>query len=501
MGNKRGAMKRLLFAISLTLLSGLSASTSSAQQPQTASANADHPAVRRAKELVQVINAGKLSEARKYIQENYAPSFLNMPIDRHLNFIAMVYDRTRGVEFQRVQEEKPGEAIVVLKNKLTGGFEGLLVRVEPESPHRIAGIGLRRVKPPADAKPAARLTDEQMARELEAFISKLAGADVFSGAALLARDGKVIYKNAFGIANKDFNAPNRIDTKFNLGSMNKMFTSVAIAQLVERGKISFDDPLAKFLPEFPSKEAAEKIKIKHLLCHTAGLGSYFNSKFMESSRARFRTTSDFMELAKDEKLAFEPGTSWRYSNTGMLTLGAVIEKATGQSYYDYIRENVYKPAGMINSDCYDLDRVNPNLAVGYEKEYTDDGVRFRNNIFSHVIRGGAAGGGYSTVEDLMRFDVALRSNKLVGAEYVKLLLSPKPELKSPGYGYGFQIDQENQIAGHGGGFEGISSNLDMFLSSGYTAVVLSNYGGASFPVLEKMRELALAAQETRAASR
>jgi CubicO group peptidase (beta-lactamase class C family) len=494
-------MKKLLFALSLTLLSGLSAPTSSAQQPQAPSANAESPAVRRAKELVQVINAGKRAEARKYIQENYAPEFLNQPMDRHLNFFALIHDRTRGVEFQRIQDEKPGEALVVLKNKLTGGLQGLLVRVEAESPHRISGIGLRGVDPPADARPAAKLTEEQVARELDAFISKLADVDVFSGAALLAKDGKVIYKKAFGMANKDFNAPNRIDTKFNLGSMNKMFTSVAIAQLVERGKLSFDDPLAKFLPEFPSKEAAEKIKIKHLLCHTAGLGSYFNKQFMESSRARFRTTNDFMELAKDEKLTFEPGTSWRYSNTGMLVLGAVIEKATGQSYYDYIRENIYKPAGMINSDCYDLDRVNPNLAVGYQKDYTDDGVVFRNNIFSHVIRGGAAGGGYSTVEDLLRFDVALRSNKLVGAEYVKLLLSPKPELKSPDYGYGFQIDREKQIAGHGGGFEGISSNLDMFLNSGYTAVVLSNYGGASFPVSEKMRELALAAQETRAASR
>ncbi|MCI0525238.1 MAG: beta-lactamase family protein, partial [Acidobacteria bacterium] len=465
------------------------------------STSADNPAVRRARELAQVINAGKLAEARKYIRENYAPGFLNIPMDRHLNFIARIHDQTRGVEFQRVQEEKPGEATVVLTNKLTGGLEGLFVRVEPESPHRISGLGLRRVKPPADAKNAAKLTDEQMARELDAFLGRLAGAAVFSGAALLARDGKVIYKKAFGVANMDFNAPNRIDTKFNLGSMNKMFTSVAIAQLVERGKLSFDDPLARFLPEFPSKEAAEKIRIKHLLCHTAGLGSYFNKKFMEASRARFRTTGDFLELAKDEKLAFEPGTRWSYSNTGMLVLGAVIEKAAGQSYYDYIRENIYKPAGMINSDCYDLDRVNPNLAVGYEKDYTDDGVRFRNNIFSHVIRGGAAGGGYSTVEDLMRFDVALRSNKLVGAEYVKLLLSPKPELKSPDYGYGFQIDRENRIAGHGGGFEGISSNLDMFLNSGYTAVVLSNYGGASFPVLEKMRELAFRAQETRAAAR
>jgi CubicO group peptidase (beta-lactamase class C family) len=494
-------MKRLLFVLSLALLSGPSVITSSAQQPQASSASADNPAVRRAKELAQVINVGKLAEARKYVQENYAPGFLNIPMDRHLNFIARLHDRSRGLEFQRVQEEKPGEAFVVLKNKLTGGLEGLFVRVEAESPYRISDLGLKRVNTPADAKPVAKLTEEQVARELDAFISKLAEADVFSGAALLAKDGKVIYKKAFGMANKDFNAPNRVDTKFNLGSMNKMFTSVAIAQLVERGKLSFDDPLAKFLPEFPSKEAAEKIKIKHLLCHTAGLGSYFNKKFMESSRARFRTTNDFMEVAKEEKLAFEPGTSWRYSNTGMLVLGAVIEKATGQSYYDYIRENIYKPAGMINSDCYDLDRVNPNLAVGYEKDYADDGVRFRNNIFSHVIRGGAAGGGYSTVEDLMKFDVALRSNKLVGAEYVKLLLSPKPELKSPDYGYGFQIDLENQIAGHGGGFEGISSNLDMFLNSGYAAVVLSNYGGASFPVLEKMRELALAAQDTRTASR
>src|SRR5262249_55537043 len=208
-----------------------------------------------------------------------------------------------------------------------------------------------------DAKPAPRLTEDQIAGELDAFVSKLAGADVFSGAVLFAKDGRVIYKKAFGTANKDFNAPNRVDTKFNLGSMNKMFTSVAIAQLVERGKLSFDDPLSKFLPDFPSKEAAEKIKIKHLLSHTAGLGSYFNNKFMESSRARFRTVNDFMELAKEEKLQFEPGSKWSYSNTGMLVLGAVIEKATGQNYYDYIRENIYKPAGMINSDCYELDRV------------------------------------------------------------------------------------------------------------------------------------------------
>jgi CubicO group peptidase (beta-lactamase class C family) len=359
---------------------------------------------------------------------------------------------------------------------------------------------MKSVTPP-NARLTKKLSNEEIAKELDVYLQKLAAADLFSGTVLVAKDGKPFYRKVIGIANKDFNVPNRIDTKFNLGSMNKMFTSVAIAQLVERGKLSFDDALAKFLPEYPDKESAQKVKIKHLLSHTAGLGSYFNQKFFDSSRENYRTVDDMMKLAEGEKLQFEPGAKWAYSNTGMLVLGKVIEKASGQSYFDYIRENIYKPAGMINSDCYELDRVNQNLAIGYEKEYTDEGIRFSNNIFMHVMRGGPAGGGYSTVEDLVKFDVALRSGKLVGQEFVKTLLSAKPELNSPEYGYGFQIDKEHSIAGHGGGFPGISSNLDMFLSNGYSAAVMSNYGFAAIPVSQKIQDLVLAGQEAQHAKR
>ncbi len=344
-------------------------------------------------------------------------------------------------------------------------------------------------------RPAARLSDAQIASELDAFVKKLADADVFSGAVLLAHNGEVLFKKAYGEANKDFGAKNRVDTKFNLGSMNKMFTSIAIAQLIERGKLTLDDPLAKFLPEFPTKEWAEKIKIKHLLTHTSGLGSYFNQKFMESSRSKFRTVDELMTLASEERPQFEPGERWAYSNTGMLVLGKVIEKVTGQSYYDYIRENISKPAGMINSDCYELDRVNANLAVGYMKEYGGSGVSFRNNIFEHVMRGGPAGGGYSTVEDLMRFAQSLMSGRLVKAELVKQFTSAKPELKSPNYGYGFQVDNAKRVIGHSGGFPGISSNLAIFLDSGYTAVVMSNYSGGSGPVVRKIEDLLTAGVE------
>jgi CubicO group peptidase (beta-lactamase class C family) len=143
---------------------------------------------------------------------------------------------------------------------------------------------------------------------------------------------------------------------------------------------------------------------------------------------------------------------------------------------------------MVNSDAYELDRVNPNLAVGYGKEYDDEGhKRFRNNLYQHVIRGGPAGGGYSTVEDLLRFATALMSGKLVGMKYVEMLTTPKPELHSPQYGFGFAV--EGNTVGHSGGFPGISSNLDIFKGTGYVAAVMSNYSGGSMPVMQRIRQL------------
>jgi CubicO group peptidase (beta-lactamase class C family) len=197
-----------------------------------------------------------------------------------------------------------------------------------------------------------------------------------------------------------------------------------------------------------------------------------------------------MQLAKGESLAFEPGARWAYSNTGMLVLGRVIEVVTKQDYYDYVREHISKPAGMTRSDAYELDRVNENLAVGYEKEYADDGTkRYRNNIFMHVMRGGPAGGGYSTAPDLLRFAEALKSGKLIKPATYELMTAPKPDVNSPRYGFGFQLDPQAGIAGHSGGFPGISSNLDIFKGTGYVAVVMSNYGDTGQPVVDRIRLL------------
>ena len=477
-------MHRFRNLFSLLLLAFVLAGVTYAQ-PSAAQAAAE----RYAKELIGYVTAGDRAAYRKFVQENFGGDFANMPMDAHLGFMSSIHDRTRGYEYNNIQEWGSNEVIALVKSKLTGDYDGLLVRVDANPPYKIVGLGLRPPKMPEGTAPAKKLAPKEMATELEAFVKKLAAEDVFSGSVLLAKDGQVLYKGAFGAANKDFGVPNKIDTKFNLGSMNKMFTAVAIAQLVEKGKISYDDPLAKFIPDFPNAEAAKKIQIKHLLSHTAGLGGYFSPRYQKLARDQIRTVDDMMKLAReDEKdIKFEPGSKWQYSNTGMMVLGKVIEIASGQSYFDYVRENIYKPAGMTNTDSYELDKVNTNLAVGYHKAFTDSGIAWSNNVFAHVMRGGPQGGGYSTVEDLLKFDQALRSGKLVSAETLKLLTSPKPELNSPNYGYGFAAG--GPAVGHSGGFLGINSNLDMFLGSGWTAIVMSNYSQGAGPVQTKMTRL------------
>lgn len=454
-------------------------------QPSAAQAAAE----RHARTIAGFLTTGNRAEYAKFVEANFSSEMLKRPMEQHLNFMSRMHDQYGGFEVREVQDWNPNEVIVLTRTTLTDEWDGFLVRVEPQAPYKIAALGFRPAKNvPADTR---KLSTKQIAAELGAYAKKLADADVFSGTILLAKDGEVIYKGAFGTANKDFNVPNRVDTKFNLGSMNKMFTAVAIAQLVEKGKLSFDDPLSKFIPDFPNPEAAKKIQIKHLLSHTAGLGGYFSERYFSMSRANLRTVDDMMNLARqDEKeLKFEPGSKWQYSNTGLMVLGKVIEIVSGQNYFDYVRENIYKPAGMINTDCYELDKVNQNLAVGYDKRYTDSGFDWGNNIFAHVMRGGPHGGGFSTVEDLFRFDQALRTGKLVSPATLKTLTSAKPELNSPEYGFGFSVDVKRNVVGHSGGFTGISSNLDMHIDSGWTAIVMSNYSGGSGSVSARMSRL------------
>jgi CubicO group peptidase (beta-lactamase class C family) len=211
---------------------------------------------------------------------------------------------------------------------------------------------------------------------------------------------------------------------------------------------------------------------------------------MHASRDLYRDVDDYKPIIAKQTPSFEPGGDWAYSNAGYLVLGAIIESVTGQRYFDYVRENISKPAGMVNTDCYDVDRPIENLALGYVKEPATDGQpEWRSNIFMHVAKGGPAGGGYSTVEDLLQFDRAMRSGTLVKAETRDRMWSPKPGSPDYGYGFGLQGQTGNRIVGHGGGFPGINSDLKIYVDRGYTAAVMSNYDRGASVVSGKIDEL------------
>jgi CubicO group peptidase (beta-lactamase class C family) len=446
--------------------------------------------------VLDALDSGEPAKLESLVKDTFAPGFRDrFPISEHVEALASFHDRSHGFDFYGVRRYADGgekdREVVIVRNRLTGSWNGIVIHFDADA--RIAGLELLPARPPKDVPPLPPLTLEAAKAELTAFLDRLSAAEAFSGTVLLAKDGKVLYTAARGLADRNDAVPVRLDTKLNLGSMNKMFTAVVIAQLVEEGKLSFQDPVEKFLAgKVWTKADLSKVRIEHLLTHTSGLGSYFNETWQHTARQFLRRVDDYKPLVAEETLAFEPGTRWQYSNTGFLLLGAVIEAVTGQDYFDVVRERVYARAGMPNSDCYDIDLVVPSLGVGYSRERTADGVRWRANTFEHVIRGGPAGGGYSTVEDLLAFSEALRHGRLVSPAMLERLTSPKPEVGSPEYGYGFGVglDALGRRAGHTGGFSGISSVLDVYLDSGWTMAVLSNTDDGMPPVSQKLRELA-----------
>jgi CubicO group peptidase (beta-lactamase class C family) len=447
------------------------------------------------RELVRLLNAADRDALRKFVDERFVSGPGAPPADLRVERLGNLHSTFGDIAIRTMQPATAGEVSALVQAARTEAWRRMTLFSDPAAPTRIRGVGLGPAQSP-DA-PTRRVIVAEIVEQLRQYVERMAQRDVFSGTVLLAKRGTPLYQAAFGQANKDFGARNTLDTKFNLGSMNKMFTAVSAMQLVEAGKLSLDDSLGKFLPAGSMRpEVLAKVRVKHLLSHTSGLGSYFNDEWDRQSRALYRTVDDWMRLVKNDSLQFEPGTQWAYSNTGMLVLGKVIEVASGQSYFDYVREHVAKPAGMTSTDAYELDRVNHNLAVGYEREGEDArGPVYRNNLYQHVIRGGPAGGGYSTVGDLTRFAEALKAGKLVSAENVRLLTTPKPELHSPDYGFGFAIDEGGRIVGHGGGFPGINSQLDIYVGEDYTFAVMSNYGGGAQPIAEKARELLMAGRE------
>jgi CubicO group peptidase (beta-lactamase class C family) len=331
------------------------------------------------------------------------------------------------------------------------------------------------------------------AKELQSYMDSVAAENKLSGVLLVAKDGKTIASRAAGVANKTTKAAINLNTKFNLGSMNKMFTSVAIAQLAQAGKLSFTDTVGKHLPDYPNKDVADKVTIHHLLTHTSGLGMYWNEKWM-AQREKLLTVAAHLPLFASDPLAFSPGEKLHYSNSGFMVLGAIIEKASGEDYYNYMQKHVFQPAGMSDTGFYEPGKEIPNLAIGYTTR-SEDGKPLEeplDNTKMREIRGGPAGGGYSTAPDMVKFHQALLGHKLLDQKHTELITTGKvdgPQGSRYAYGFGDNNSGGKRRVGHNGGAPGIAADFAMFPQTGYTTVALMNSDPPFLmPIAKAMKE-------------
>lgn len=449
-----------------------------AQTPESAKVP-DTPQGRLVTAYVKAFNSSDEKAMRDFITNNVAASALQQrPLDKRLEIYREMRGNMGTIDVRRVVGAKDDEVVVLARTK-EGEWRELTFMLEPTPPHKLMGIRVQDAdapstggmdKAPASSLPAAAMTEGELVEALDKHLSQVVGADDFSGTVLVAKKDGVVFQKAYGLASKEYNVPNRVDTKFNLGSINKTFTQVAIGQLAEQGKLSFDDRLGKHLPDYPNHEAAEKVTIRQLLEMKSGIGDFFGPEFESMPKDRLRTLKDFLPLFANKPLQFEPGTKQQYSNGGYIVLGAIIEKVSGQDYYDYVREHIFKVAGMNNTDWYEADVMTPNLASGYTREGMADRAKDlrKNNFYTRPAKGSPAGGGYSTADDLLKYAAALRDGRLSLPNFRQPAATDQKgstDAKRPRFGG----------LGIAGGAPGINAVLEANEASGYTVVVMSNY--------------------------
>jgi CubicO group peptidase (beta-lactamase class C family) len=368
---------------------------------------------------------------------------------------------------------------------LTGGALVAVPGTASAAPHRSAA-------PPKDLRPGGAF---------DRFVAQQAAQDKFSGTVLLAHRGRPILARSYGMANKDRSIPNGQQTVFGIASITKSFTALAIAQLVQQGKLGFQDTLGAHLAGFPT-EVASTVTVHQLLTHTSGVGRPALGGGTPPGLG-WNSFDEVMDgtlaIIRQAPLQFTPGTQYAYSNDGFFVLGAIVAQLAGQSYFDYVRQHVFGPAGMSHTDFYSRPQVLADDAIArpYWTQIGGARVDFATSMFCPFTTG-PAGGAYSTGPDLLAFARALMTGELVSPAFAGLITSgkvalPPSQLPSQtefyGYGYLDAIVNDQRILGNKGGGPGASTRLDTYPSLDWVSIVLSNYDTTIDPIVELEREL------------
>ena len=428
------------------------------------------PAGRSAAGWLEAFNSGDAGVMNRFYLDHASDALLaRRSEEERMNMYLNVYGQTGSITLHRILLEKPDRMSFLVRSEKGEWLETSLRFGEGSG--KLDGIMFRPSAPPDDLPQGGPINESEAFDGIREKLLESTRNDEFAGTVLIARNGKPVFTEAFGMASREFSVSNTVDTRYNLGSINKIFTKTAIAILLSEGRLSLDDRIGDHLPDYPNREAAERVTIRHLIEMTSGIGDFFGERYVATPKSQIRTLEDYLPLFAGEPLEFEPGTDNRYSNGGYVVLGLIVESVSGESYFDFVRERIFEPSGMENTDSYEADMIVGNLASGYTRSGLGRGEGdLRSNIYSRPAKGSSAGGGYSTVSDLLGFVNALQSNSLLAPEYSAWILGgPEPGREDVN-------DDDSRRGGvaWAGGAPGINSFLEVGAEGDYTVVVMTN---------------------------
>jgi CubicO group peptidase (beta-lactamase class C family) len=440
---------------------------------------------------IEALNAGTEPVYRTAIGAIFAQSTVErLGVERLAAQMARLHADLGSLELHHAELVESGEvgarhrALHVYARSSAGQpWRDLQFRVEPEPPYKLSQLlFLAEVAEPAYL-PNGAITDRATLDWLNRYLDRLIEANDLSGSVLIARRGTPLLERLFGYADAARHRPVTAETRFNLGSGNKMFTAVAIAQLVEQGRLAYTDTIDRFFPDFPDPAFARRVTVANLLSHTSGIGEYWTDEY-EKHWGEIRELAQMLPWVYRAGTDFEPGSRFEYSNSNFILAGLIVERLSGVDYYSYVRQHIYVPLGMSRSGSYLRDGSVPDLAEPLVRDGAGGWSRAELGL-----RGTSAGGGYSTARDMLRFARGLVEGRLVSPATLESLTSSKVEGLDPAfdYGYGFILGHRGGLRsfGHAGTAPGTNFALELFPTEDLTFVIFSNQGNGAYDDLRR----------------
>lgn len=460
-----------------------------------------------AREFFAALNSGSPEQIERFIRtKTGAAPWGKMTPEKAERMLKKLQEQSGGVTLERMAGGDERAVRMLVKSKQHDKTFGMEVNVDPAAPEKASAIWIHHFPPRPTPLPKPSEASDRV-EAVGKWLSEAGERGQISMAFILAKGDEILINNAWGLADAKTKRPITTESRFATASAGKMFTAVAIGQLVEKGKLKYSDTIGTHLPEYPNAEA-KNVTVHQLLTHTGGLGDPFDSHLMTNS-ASFKKQSDWFATFAQKPLIFTPGERHEYSNGGYIVLAAIVEKLSGQLFVDYVRENIFKPAGMVETG---LTKESAPMAIGHTIDLIADplGLNGPQREEGAKMEDGVGMGGWtSSTSDLFKFARALRNGKLLSPALVnesgtgKAMVFEHMKVK---YGYGFyEIPMGgDRLVGHSGGGPdfGSASEVEMLWDKDYTLVMLGNHGLEQVRGLTHMIARFLAApEETKTAAK